>query len=212
MDFAIIIPALNEGKTIGDILTTALAAQAGDKRIKEIIVVDDGSTDNTALVADTLRVDVVKMPHNMGKGAAMVAGARCASSESILFLDADLLGLKTLHISRLIDPVDSGKARMSLGIFGGGRIRTDLAQAIAPEITGQRALRKSDFLSVKGLENTRFGVDITLTNHAQKNHWSVVKVPLQGVTQVMKEEKYGLLAGAKARFRMYWDILRSMKA
>ena len=211
MDFSIIIPAYNEGKNIGNVLGAMQQVQTIDRRFHEIIVVDDGSNDNTALVAETLGVKVVHLSQNNGKGAAMVAGAQAASSPGLLYIDADLVGLKPHHLTALVDPVDQGEARMTLGVFGGGRIRTDLAQVVAPEITGQRALLREDFLKLTGLEESRYGVDIALTHFAQKHDWTIKKVVLKGVTQVMKEEKYGLIKGAKARFRMYWDILKNMK-
>lgn len=211
MEFSIIIPAYNEGKNIGNVLGAVQQAQNLDQRFQEVLVVDDGSNDNTALVPDTLGIKVVRLTPNQGKGAAMVAGARVARSPGLLYIDADLVGLKPHHLVALIDPVDQGEARMTLGVFGGGRIRTDLAQVVAPEITGQRALLREEFLKLSGLEESRYGVDIALTHFAQKHDWTIKKVILKGVTQVMKEEKYGLLKGAKARFRMYWDIFKNMK-
>ncbi|MBO8126382.1 MAG: glycosyltransferase [Firmicutes bacterium] len=212
MDFAVIIPAFNEGRTIGKVIDCALKAQQMDSRIAEIIVVDDGSQDDTALVAETYGVKVIRLPRNLGKGAAMVAGVAATQCAGILFLDGDLIGLEPKHLKLLIDPIYNGSARMTLGVFDAGRISTDLAQAVAPHISGQRAMFREDFLKVKGLEDSRFGVDIALTNYANKWKWPIQKVPLRGVTQVMKEEKYGFFNGAKARLKMYWDILKQIRA
>ncbi|NLY55552.1 MAG: glycosyltransferase family 2 protein [Firmicutes bacterium] len=211
MDFTVIIPVFNEALTIGKVLEAVLAAKEQDQRIKEVIVVDDGSVDETWQVVKAYGVTLVRLEVNKGKGAALTAGVRAAQTTGVLFIDGDLIGLTPRHLSQLIDPVADGSARMTLGIFKSGRIATDLAQQVAPDITGQRAMRKDDFLLVKGLERTRYGVDIALTNFAHKMCWPIKKVPLSGVTQVMKEEKYGLIKGTAARLRMYLDILRNIR-
>lgn len=212
MDFTVIIPAFNEERTIGKVIESVLAAKEKDHRIKEVIVVDDGSSDDTSRVVQSYGVTLIRLAANSGKGAALTAGVQAAQTLGLLFIDSDLIGLTPSHISQLIDPVADGSARMTLGIFESGRVATDLAQHLAPEITGQRAMRKDDFLLVKGIERTRYGVDIALTNFAHKLNWKIKKVSIIGVTQVMKEEKYGIVKGAAARFRMYLDILRNYRA
>ena len=90
-----IIPAYNEERTLGRVLSVVTQVE----QIHQIIVVDDGSTDDTAAVAQTWqaqdnRVILQQMRCNGGKGGAMFAGARMAQNDLLLFLDADLLGLR----------------------------------------------------------------------------------------------------------------------
>ena len=84
-DISIIIPAYNESATIGDII----------KKIKElypeseVIVVNDGSSDNTAEAAKDAGAIVYSHPYNIGNGAAIKSGIRIASGEILLFMDGD---------------------------------------------------------------------------------------------------------------------------
>lgn len=83
--FSIVIPAKNEAGAIG-------AAVAGAKEAypdAEIIVVDDGSDDDTGAVAEKAGARVVRHPESLGNGAAVKAGARAASGDIIAFMDGD---------------------------------------------------------------------------------------------------------------------------
>ena len=84
-DITIIIPAHNEEEGIADIIN-------GIKRLNEgyeIIVVDDGSTDNTYKLASGTCVKVIRHPYNKGYGAALKTGIRNAETDVVLFMDAD---------------------------------------------------------------------------------------------------------------------------
>ena len=200
-----VIPAYNEGERLRGVLDVLLRS----REVDEIIVVSDGSTDDTCEVARSFDgVVVVELNENVGKGGAMVAGARQASSEFIAFLDADLLGMTPDHFEALTAPVLSGEADMAIGVFKGGRPRTDWAQVIAPFISGQRVMRREDFLSIPELEATRYGVEVAITGHARRAGLRIRPVTLLGMTHPMKEEKIGFIPGTLSRLVMYWDILR----
>ncbi len=83
-----IIPALNAAATIARCLD-AITAQASDD--VEIIVVDDGSTDNTFEIASRYDVRLLKLPQNMGPSAARNRGAEMARAPILFFLDADVV-------------------------------------------------------------------------------------------------------------------------
>jgi glycosyltransferase involved in cell wall biosynthesis len=81
-----IIPAYNEATTIGDIVSRIRALYPEI----EIIVVNDGSEDETAAVAKRAGAKVYSHPYNIGNGAAIKSGIRAASGEILVFMDADL--------------------------------------------------------------------------------------------------------------------------
>lgn len=207
MKVAAVVPAYNEEQTIGVVVEALLRCPL----IDELIVVSDGSDDQTVQVASQYPVNVVELKQNVGKGGAMKAGAAATTCDVLLFVDADLVGLSTDHIQALLEPVLSGQTAMSIGVFSNGRRSTDLAQKIAPSLSGQRAVCKDFFDQVPKLEQSGFGVEVSLTQFAERHDVEIVKVPLQAVSQVMKEEKRGLARGFLSRLKMYWDILRSIR-
>ncbi len=90
---SIVIPAYNEEKRLPDTLRKIHKFISSKKLKAEIIVVDDGSSDNTAAVASSLKnskVRLVKNPKNMGKGFSVKNGVNSAKGDIILFTDADL--------------------------------------------------------------------------------------------------------------------------
>jgi glycosyltransferase involved in cell wall biosynthesis len=82
---SIVIPAYNEGAVIADVV----AALAGSGPWHEIIVVDDGSQDDTCARASSAGAIVVRQPYNKGNGAAVKSGIRRATGEYILIVDGD---------------------------------------------------------------------------------------------------------------------------
>ncbi len=148
----------------------------------------------------------------MGKGGAVLAAAAALDAAVVVLLDADLVGLQPRHVRALAEPVTLGAADMTRGVFRGGRWRTTAAQRITPQLNGQRALRRPDLLAVPGLATSRYGVEVAIGEHARRNRWRCRDVALDGVSQVMKEEKHGLLTGISLRARMYQDILRTLLA
>jgi len=201
-----IIPAYNEEKTIGHVVAAAHASELVD----EVVVVNDGSADQTSQVAQVAGATVVEMGCNRGKGAALQTGLQSTDSEVILFLDADLIGLTTEHIDTLLLPVVNGQVDMTLGIFGKGRAATDLAQKITPFLSGQRAIKRTVLQQLPSMDELGYGVEIALTRFVKSKGIPYQEVILPEVSQVTKEEKFGLLDGFTRRLRMYWDIVRTL--
>lgn len=201
---AAIIPAYNEERTVADVVRATLASGVAD----EVIVVDDGSEDATAEVARRAGARVVSLPHNRGKGAAMKAGAIESDAEVLIFLDADLTGLCRDHLVCLLDPVVNEGYDMSVGVFDEGRFTTDMAQKIAPFLSGQRAMRRSIIVDLPQVERTGYGVEVALSRYAEQQGLKVKRVVLKRLAQVTKEEKRGFIKGFRARLKMYWEIIR----
>ncbi|HEY8392492.1 MAG TPA: glycosyltransferase family 2 protein [Capillibacterium sp.] len=208
MKTAAVIPAYNEAKNIGRVIAPLLLSP----ELAEVIVVSDGSTDETAAVARAMGAHVIELPVNRGKGAAVMAGVHATTAEVILLLDADLVGLTPRHIEALLAPVLARQAEMTVGYFTGGRLATDLSQQITPCLNGQRAVRRDMLTALPALAGSRYGLEIVMNRYARLHRWKVAWVALPNLSQVMKEEKVGLLRGLTARFRMYWQILKVLLA
>jgi glycosyltransferase involved in cell wall biosynthesis len=82
---SIVIPAFNEADAIGDVVRELAAAASW----REILVVDDGSTDETAANAAAAGATVIRQPYNKGNGAAVKAGIRAALGDYLLIIDGD---------------------------------------------------------------------------------------------------------------------------
>ncbi len=82
---SVIIPARNEGETIGNIVAEIRSLHPDF----EIIVIDDGSTDNTAEKAYAAGAEVYSHPYNMGNGAAVKSGIRLGTGDIFVFMDGD---------------------------------------------------------------------------------------------------------------------------
>ena len=100
---SIILPAKNEAAALADLLPKLRQAQPE----AEIIVVDDGSTDDTARLCAAHSVQVVRQPYSMGNGAAIKRGARDARGDVLVFMDADGQHDPVL-IERLLRGLDGG--------------------------------------------------------------------------------------------------------
>jgi glycosyltransferase involved in cell wall biosynthesis len=100
---SIVLPAKNEGPALKMLLPTLQAAQAG----AEILVVSDGSSDDTVQVCEAAGVSCVKQLYSMGNGAAIKRGAREAKGDIVVFMDADGQH-DPVDIDRLVRRLDEG--------------------------------------------------------------------------------------------------------
>ncbi len=194
---SVIIPAFNEADRIG---VTVFAAR-GLPGVARVVVVDDGSTDDTARAATEAGAQVIKVPRNRGKARAMEIGADEAARLSanddretlLLFLDADL-GETAREASVLITPVLNGEADMTIATFpvipgrGGGmgvvvRVsRAGIARAtgrvLQAPLSGQRCLTPKAFAAARPLA-PGFGVETALTIAVLRAGFRVVEVGTQ---------------------------------
>ncbi len=207
MKVSAIVPAFNEEANIGRVLDVVASCPVVD----EVIVVDDGSTDGTSRVVMRYgRVHLIRLEENRGKARAIYQGIMAAGGDVLLLVDADLIGLTSRHIEALVEPVFLGTADMTVGIFHKGRASTDMAQRIAPELSGQRAIRREWLKEFPFHLYSGYQLEVALTRWAQKRNLRIQKVALEGMTHRLKEEKVGPRRGILWRFRMYWDILQAL--
>lgn len=108
--FSIVIPARNEANSLAGLLPVLQKRFPG----AEIIVINDGSTDNTRTVCEQIGVVCINHPHTMGNGAAIKHGARLARGEVIVFMDADGQH-RPEHVEKLLEYFHSGDYDMVVG-------------------------------------------------------------------------------------------------
>lgn len=199
-----IVPAFNEEERIVRVLEPLINSGIFNR----VLVIDDGSIDKTSEVARKTGAEVFRLEDNQGKGAALQKGLELAPDADIyFFIDADLIGLEEKHLRKMLSPLlEDDELVMTVGIFKGGRLRTDLAQVVAPQISGQRAFKRIFLNKLPDLSKSGFGCEVIINHHLENHNFKYLEVNLEGVSQVMKEEKIGYPKGLIYRIKMYWDL------
>lgn len=198
-----VVPAFNEERTIRSVIQVLLC----HPRIKEIIVVDDGSTDRTVEQVKDLPITLIELRRNCGKSAAMNAGVAAARYEYVFFCDADVLGLSVQVIDTLLNPVLSGRYVMFVGIRERSIWQLNRLLRFSPILGGERVLSKELWYRVPATFKKNFQIEIALNYFAKQMPGKMGFMLMPGVTQIIKEKKYGLLTGLFRRFLMVWDIV-----
>jgi hypothetical protein len=170
-DVAIVIPAHNES----DRIQATVKAAAGVRGADTIVVVDDGSGDDTGFVAENAGAIVLRHGRTRGKGAAMETGAEAVGllernedrpvPRHLLFLDADLAE-SAAYGAALVQPVRDGQADMTIAVFServragghgfvvalsGSGIRRATGWLPAQPLNGQRCLTRAAFEAARPL-------------------------------------------------------------
>lgn len=214
MPASVIIPAYRAAATIADTVRAARQLPG----VREIIVVDDGSHDETGEAARSAGADaVISLPANRGKGAALAAGIALAKAEQLVFLDADL-GQSAARAGPLLDALSDipgpGMAvaalpsRPGAGGFGLAmglaRAAIRLLSGLRPQapMSGQRAI--SAHLARHIGIAPRFAVEVALTIEAAH-----VGAPIREISLPLDHAHTGRdLSGFLHRARQFKDILR----
>src|SRR5689334_8016140 len=123
----VIIPALNEEKTIRQVIEFCLS----DRDVSEVIVIDDKSEDNTASIAREAGAKVI-ISASRGKGISMKEGIDAASNEIIVFLDADIDPYPENAVHNLALPLMNNEADFVKGAFArnAGRVTELVAKPL----------------------------------------------------------------------------------
>jgi len=206
---SIIIPVFNEETSVLEVVTRTLSVELPPGVEREIIVVDDGSTDGTAAVLKAFQDSPVVRVHysvlNFGKGVAVRVGLRYAQGDIILIQDADL-EYDPAQISSLIAPLLDGQAQVVFGsrFLGraegmvtmqnvGNRVLTGAVNLLygaritdaytCYKVMTRRVLEKL-VLSAKGFE-----LEAELTARFIKMGYKILEVPIQYKARSRQEGK-----------------------
>ncbi len=204
-----VIPAWNEAKTVGAVVYAALDACLVD----DVVVVDNASSDGTATVAAAHGARVVYEPVP-GKGEAMRAGVAAApGSDTIVFLDADLVGLRPHHIDHLVARVLAHDADMTCGLFDRGPLANPLFLRRLPVLTGQRALPRWLFDQLDDHDLRGYRVEAALNSLVAQRGLVRHDAVVPGLWHRTKEEKLGShVVGHASKLKMLgsacWSYVR----
>jgi glucosyl-3-phosphoglycerate synthase len=223
---SVVIPALNEARRIADVVRYAL----DDPATAEVIVIDDSSIDDTAVLARQAGAKVVTSSM-LGKGASMRDGIAFASESFIAYLDGDLSELSPGIITRLSEPLVLGNADFVKAQFSrsGGRVTELTAKPMLkvffPELArfkqplgGIIAARK-DLLHAMIFEDG-FGVDIGLLIDAHMSGAAIEEVtigslehesqPLDNLSCMANEVSRVIFDRARKAGRLHAEQISSM--
>lgn len=188
-NLSIIIPAKNEAASIGDVV----AAVRRTYDVAEILVVDDGSSDDTASIARQAGAHVISHPISLGNGAAIKSGARAANGDVLVMMDGDGQH-QAADIASLVSQLDEGfdmaiGARDSGSHAGIGRLFANgMYNVFASAISGHRILDlTSGFRAVRGdlfkkflyLLPNGFSYPTTITMAFLRSGFPVTFVPIK---------------------------------
>lgn len=193
---SIVLPAKNEAGAIG--LTVENIKQLSI--VDEILVVNDGSTDNTKDVAEKAGAKVVSHPYSKGNGAAIKTGARAATGDVIVFMDADGQH-DPQDIVRLLEGIEQGYdlvvgarqkgSQASVGRGIANKLYNNLAtymteQKVEDLTSGFRAVRADKFREFLYLLPNGFSYPTTSTMAFFRAGYSVTYVPIHAAKRIGK--------------------------
>jgi glycosyltransferase involved in cell wall biosynthesis len=196
MKVSVVLPAKNESGAIGQTINHIKQLNIAN----EIIVVNDGSTDETQKVAEQARATVIRHLYSQGNGAAIKTGARHASGEVIVFMDAD--GQHDPNdIPRLLKKLEEGydlvvgarqkgsQASLGRGIANGlyNSLATYMTEHKVEDLTsGFRAVRAEKFREFLYLLPNGFSYPTTSTMAFFRAGYSVTYIPIHAAKRIGK--------------------------
>ena len=201
-DVVAIVPAYNEAKHIKGVLEMLTSAGV----FKEVVVVDDGSTDETGQIAQSvLNVKYLRNKQNQGKGYSLERAIKYTDAPVIFFCDADLEGITAEHVCEIVDPVVNGEHAMFIGV------RKNMMQnmtKLAALNSGERALKREIREALPSRYKVGFRIEVAL-NVFVKRYYGGFGYKKLGYYQTLKEQKYGIVEGLFQHAKMSYDVLLS---
>jgi glycosyltransferase involved in cell wall biosynthesis len=206
--FTCLIPAYNEAARIGPVLDVVLALPL----LSAVIVIDDGSTDETQAIARAKGAQVLRTPGNLGKTRALALGFKQVTTSHVVLIDADLTGLTAAALTALLTPVLSGAASATISLRGNA---PGLWRLIGIDyISGERVIARTLLAGEQDKLDAlpRFGFEVFLNRLLIAQNAPIAIVNWPGVASPSKASKRGVLAGIRADIAMIADIFRTIGA
>jgi len=221
MDLSVIIPVFNEVNNIEEIIKRVQAT----KRAKEIIIVDDGSSDGTRDILKKLdgkkKVRVILHEKNQGKGGAVVTGMKAAQGDILLIQDADL-EYDPRDFPALLQPIEEGLADVVYGsrFLGAAHRVTMFWHQVANKLltfmtnilydsiltdmeTGYKVFRR-EVIEGMNIRSKRFNFEPEFTAKILKRKYRIFEVP---ITFNPRDYAEGKKIGLKDAFEAVWALV-----
>jgi glycosyltransferase involved in cell wall biosynthesis len=202
-----LICAYNEGPRIGKVLEVA----TNHPLIDEVLVVDDGSTDNTAKVLRSFKnAKLIFMGKNQGKTKALLTGLSSAKNSWVLLLDADLKGLNASAVTELLTPVLEEKVDVSMSIRANSL--AVMKWMGLDFVSGERVFDKTILSGhEKELQKLpRFGFEVFLNSLFIQKKLRLAAVSWPHVSHARKSEKMGWFKGQMEDLKMILNIFKTI--
>ncbi len=195
-----VVPARNEAPTV----EAVVSACRGCRYVREVIVVDDGSSDGTAELGAAAGAKVIRREGEGSKALAMEAGVNASDADAVLFADADLLGVTSRHLDDICRPFMEGRATMSFGIFDYG-IWNWLVLRFPPT-SGERIVPRWVFEAVSPEKRQGYLIEIFINEVITEGRMPITARVMRGVTHRTKRMKFGRIEGYRRSWRMLRDL------
>ena len=170
-----LIPFYNEG----DRLLYTLEKLSSIKELKEIICIDDGSADNASKLAKEKfpNINVIVLPHNQGKSAAIFKGLLSVTTEYVLLFDADLQEIKVEEIQNAIQGIENHRSvdMIILRRVVERKLLSFLRHDVV--MSGQRILRTKDLIEVAKMKPEKYALETAINKYMMKNNKIVYWIP-----------------------------------
>ena len=203
MKLSIILPVYNEANTVYEILKTLFYYSYRVKHIQKVIVVNDGSTDGSKEIMDSIKkldyadkFRIIHLEKNRGKGNAVREAFKYASGDYVMLLDADLIRLKESHLDSL------RKCAINNDMVIGLRDKNKIQNKVMPYFPltgGERMIRTELLRDILGLRlSDGWGLEAVMNDYCKKRKMKVATILLKGLDHIgLQTKKYGWMAFLK---------------
>ncbi len=218
MNVVVLMPAHNEAGRIA----ASVAAARSVNSVNRVVVIDDGSRDDTPALAASAGAEVVSLPINIGKGGALQIGLNAVrdSADILVLLDADL-GTTAAEAELLIAPILAGTADMTVAVLprpagsgGFGLVKGLARRGIAmlgngfesgAPLSGQRALNRTAWTAAEPFASG-YGAEVALTVRVLRAKLRVAEIPVAMAHAATGKD----LAGFAHRGRQFLHVLGTL--
>lgn len=207
MKVSAIVCAYNEAKTIKPILKTLLRHPL----VNEVVAVNDGSTDKTGKVIDSIKNEkliIINHKKNLGKGAAVASAVKKSTGDTLLFIDADTNNFCREHVDMLLSPVKIDPACMAIGLREGDKLLDKTLNAVLKSIGGERTIMKKYVIPLlPKIKKSGYGIETILNLSTVRHNRRIYYIPLPRLFHPLKTAKRTLTEVLKEYWREQNQVL-----